>query len=136
MDNSENSIEYKIEQKNKAYYDFLSKENRTKDNNKNLKKRRVKKKNNSFAQKEIHLSDLPIAPKGYESIFYALYILAIPYGFGLTFLSFVLSTSSANNPFLTTDSFLIVWVIGYEVVAVISLIWITILFIKHDPSVV
>ena len=138
MDNSENSIEYKIKQKNKAYYDFLSKESRTQDKKKDpdteKKKRRLANQNKSFSKQEIHISDLPIAPKGYESIFYTLYALAIPYVFGLIFLSVVLSTNSSDNPFVGTDSFLIVWIVGYEVVSVLSLIWITLLFITYDSK--
>lgn len=138
MDNSENSIEYKIEQKNRAYYDFLSKDSRSqnKKQNHDIKKRRAENKKKSFAKQEIHLSDLPLAVKGYESIFFTVYAVTIPYLFGLIFLSLVLSTNSSSNPFSGTDSFLIVWIVGYEVVSVLSLIWITLLFITHDSKVV
>jgi len=40
--------------------------------------------------------------------------------------------SFLNNPFIGPEKFLIVWIIGYEVIAVISLLWILKLFITFD----
>lgn len=138
MNNTElddNSIEYKIQQKNKAYYDFMARENRTPGSHAG-KKEASQKRAKSFAQREVNFRDLPLAPKGYESVFYPLYILLVPYTFGYIFLSLAVAQGNfTNNPFLSFDNFLIVWVVGYEIFAVFALIWIAKLFFEHDPSV-
>jgi len=128
--------EYTIKQKNQAYYDFMAKDSQhnPKSNIERLKRiRKHKKKSGSFTQQEIHLSDFPIAPKGYESIAYFLYALFLPYTAGYLFLYLILArVSFVDNPFLGTDNFLIVWMIGYEVIAVIALLWILKLFLSFD----
>ena len=139
MHDSDNSIEYKIEQKNKAYYDFMSKDNAGSRKNKNNDQtaRRKKNKSRAFTKQEIHLSDLPLAPQGYESIFFGIYALVLPYVAGYLFLGTALAGSMfKNNVFAGADNFFIVWIVGYEVVSILAIIWITILFLKHDPHVV
>lgn len=130
--------EYTIKQKNQAYYDFMAKDNQhdPKSSIARLKRRRKQKsKNTSFSQQEIHLSDLPIAPKGYESIAYFLYALFLPYFAGYVFLCLVLArVKFTDNPFIGTDNFLIVWMIGYEVLAVIALLWIMKLYLTFDNA--
>ncbi|MDQ7042956.1 MAG: hypothetical protein Q9M34_05425 [Sulfurimonas sp.] len=129
-------LEYAIKQKNQAYYDFMEKEslyNPKSIKEKHKRKEKHKKKSTTFAKQEIHLSDLSIVPKGYESIAYFLYALLIPYAMGYIFLYLALArVSFTNNPFLGTDNFLIVWMIGYEILSIIALIWIMKLYLTFD----
>ena len=131
-------FEYTIKQKNQAYYDFMSKDNQhdPKSSTARLKRRRQsRKRKTSFSQQEIHLSDLPIAPKGYESIAYFLYALFLPYTAGYLFLYiFLKGVSTERNPFLGSDNFLIVWMIGYEVIAAFALVYILKLYLTFDEK--
>ncbi len=95
------------------------------------KKRKKRKKNqeaedSSFMSKKVNLVDSILFPEGYENFMIGVYFLIIPYIDGLLFIflyigkgdyTIFLSLSSEN-------SFIITWLIGYEVTAGIILLWI------------
>ena len=86
----------------------------------------------SFGSKKIHFSDIVFAPKGYESVFYIVYFLTIPYIVGIVFLFlFIAGATLENFMLLKVDSFFIVWAIGYEVIATVSLAYITYLYFRY-----
>ncbi len=115
---------------NTMYYNQLLRENKTKS-----KTQRSSYETTSFAQKKVDFSDyLPIIV-GYEGIFYTFYFIAIPYLIGATFLFFAVAGGKLEHfMLLEFSAFLVVWMIGYEVVAALILIAILISFFKHDSK--
>ncbi len=91
----------------------------------------------SFAQKEIDVKAYIIAPEGYEAFMFTIYFLTIPYLVGLTFLYlFVAQASFSHFLNFKISSFFVIWMIGYEVTAVILLTAIAYAFAKSFKSVV
>ena len=92
--------------------------------------KRTKSQNigNSFAQQKVELSKTPFLffPEGLEKIFLAIYFVLLPYIAGLLFLFFYVSNgkievfSSLNKE----SSFILTWAVGYEILAVLALLYI------------
>ena len=104
---------------------------------KSFQKRNNKRRtnSNSFAQKEIDVKSYVIAPEGYEAFMFALYFATIPYFMGLLFLYlFVAKASFIHFLNFKISSVFIIWMIGYEVVAAVSLALITYSFAKSFKS--
>ncbi len=80
-----------------------------------------------FSQKAVEISDSPLyVAQGYEKLFLALYFIALPYITGLLFLFFYVC-GGEYKLFLSLDqgsSFILTWAIGYEILAVLSLLYI------------
>jgi len=111
---------------NQMYYNQLKRDNARK---------RKRGKNKSFTAKEIDVKNIVWAPEGYEGFFIFLYFITIPYIAGAIFLfSTVAGADYDNFMKLNTAAFFVVWAIGYEIVASISLLIIFVLFLKHDDS--
>lgn len=110
---------------NRMYYNQMQRQN----NNKK------KKPKSSFANQEIKPSEIVFVIEGLEAYFYTFYFLSLPYITGVLFL-FIAIAGGDFNSLVSLDlaSFFIVWAIGYEIVATISLIWIFILFLKYDDG--
>jgi len=121
--------EMKNKQRNAQYYNqILEKSNKKKDSTS-----RQKIKTPSFASQSINLKDYLYVPEGMEFIVYTLYFVFIPYLFGIVFLFFAVAGADFNNfMLLNMSQALIVWAIGYEIVATLSLTWIFVLFLKYD----
>lgn len=89
----------------------------------------------SFASQKVDFSDHLFVVEGYEGIFYTLYFLSIPYITGAIFLFFFVAGGNYDNfMLLDMNAFLIVWLIGYEIVATLILIAIFISFLKYDRT--
>lgn len=115
---------------NAMYYNQLLRENQTKS-----KTQRSSYETTSFAQKKVDFSDYLPVIVGYEGIFYTFYFIAIPYLMGAVFLFFVVAGGKFEHfMLLDFNAFLVVWMIGYEVVAALMLIAILISFFKHDSK--
>jgi hypothetical protein len=115
---------------NTMYYNQLLCENKTKS-----KTQRSSYETTSFAQKKVDFSDYLPVVVGYEGIFYTFYFIAIPYLIGVTFLFFAAAGGKFEHfMLLDFNAFLVVWMIGYEVVATLILIAILISFFKHDSK--
>ncbi len=96
-----------------------------------------RRKEVSFAQKEIDVKAFVIAPEGYETFMFSIYFLTVPYLTGLAFLYlFVAQASFSHFLNFKINSFFVIWMIGYEVVAVITMTLIAYAFIKSFKSVV
>lgn len=106
---------------NKMYY------NQIRNNNSSRKKK------TSFTSKKIKLENIVLAPEGYEGIFFSIYFLIIPYLVGAIFLFlFIAGADFSSFMLLNMSSLFIVWAIGYEIVAVISLLIIFTMYLRHD----
>ncbi len=96
-----------------------------------------KRNNNSFAQQEVDIKAFVIAPEGYEAFMFGIYFITIPYLVGLAFLYlFVAQASFSHFLNFKISSYFVIWMIGYEVVAVIILAMIAYAFAKSFKSVV
>jgi len=118
-------------QKNANYYNqILERSKKKKDSTS-----RQKTKTPSFTSQSINLKDYFYVPEGMEFIVYSLYLILIPYIFGIVFLFFAVADADFDNfMLLNISQVLIVWAIGYEIVATLSLTLIFVLFLKYDSS--
>jgi len=91
------------------------------------------KKRGSFASQEVSFKDFLYIPENWEGAFYVFYGVGVPYIAGAIFLFFFVAGGSYENfKLLNMNAFLIIWLIGYEIVAIFSLIWILILYLQYD----
>ena len=116
---------------NLMYFNQMVEKGGRKEEGKKVEKKAPK----SFSTQNVELSDYLKVVEGYEGIFYILYFLFIPYIVGAIFLFiFIAGGSFENFALLDSSAFLIVWMIGYEVVASCLLIGIFISFLKYDDG--
>ena len=95
-----------------------------------------KKTSDSFTDKEVDFSDFLFVIDGYEGVLYTAYIMLIPYIVGTVFLYFFIANGDFGNyKLIGTDTFIVVWMVGYEVVAAIALISIFISFLRHKSEI-
>jgi len=76
-------------------------------------------------------------PPGLEKVFLVIYFISIPYITGLIFLYFYVAGGKTET-FLAlseSSSFILTWAIGYEIIAVISILWIIKSAISFSMSV-
>ena len=94
--------------------------------------KKVRKKKESFGSQNIDVNQYIISPQGFEGVMLSLYFLFIPYATGLLFL-FVFIAHVTFEKFLLLDiaSIFIVWMIGYEVLAVSILTLIFFSYLKY-----
>ncbi len=112
------------------YYNQLVKAERKKSNKKKQKKQKV-----SFGAQKVDFRDFIYVPEEWAGLAYAIYTVLIPYVAGAIFLFLVIARGSYENfKLLDINAFPIVWLIGYEIVAVVMLIWILVLYLKYDED--
>jgi hypothetical protein len=87
----------------------------------------IRNNNRKFSQQEVTFDDTPLFfPAGLEKIFLFIYFITFPYLAGLAFLFFYVGGgdislfSSLNDD----SSYMLTWIIGYEILAVLTLLWI------------
>jgi hypothetical protein len=98
------------------------------------KKKKTSKKT-SFASQKVEFKDFLFIPENWEFAAYTFYVVGVPYFVGAVFLFFFVAGGSYENfKLLNMNAFLIIWMIGYEIVAVFSLIWILILYLQYDSE--
>ena len=98
-------------------------------------KKNIIKKQNSFTSQKIDLRDYLLAPNGYESVVYPLYLIFIPYLTGAILLFFFVADASFENfKLIEFNNFIVVWLMGYELMATIVLLVILIAFLKYDDD--
>lgn len=119
--------------RNMLYYNQLMKNDRRAHVARDEKIRAKKKK--SFATKKVELRDFAPVPEGWEYFAYAFYAVALPYLLGAVFLFLVVARADYNNFMLMNMSaFPIVWLIGYEILAVVLLCWILIMYLQYEDE--
>jgi len=93
-----------------------------------VKRKRKHVNRSSFAQQEVDLQKTPFLffPPGKEMLFLGIYFVTLPYIVGLIFLFFYISDGSASvfGNVSTDSNFFLVWIIGYELLAVFILVMI------------
>ena len=98
-------------------------------------KKTVRKAPSSFGAQKVDLKDYLMAPDGYESVVYPLYFVFIPYITGAILLFFFVAGASFENfKLMEFNNFIVVWLMGYEVVATMMLVGILIAFLKYDDE--
>ena len=106
------------------------------DTQKYLKRmKEVRTKQDSFGSQNININDFILSPEGWETLMFTIYFFAIPYLIGILFLFLFIAHASVSNFFvLEFGAFLIVWAIGYEIIAISLLIFIFISYINYVRS--
>ncbi len=78
-----------------------------------------------YTQKDVTFQDTPLFfPQGLEHIFLTIYFMILPYIFGLIFLFFYIAQGDYNIFFALNDtnSYILTWAIGYEVIATFTIL--------------
>ena len=82
---------------------------------------------NKFAEQKVDLQKTPLFfPEGFENIFLTIYFITIPYITGILFL-FLYASEGNTELFLSVNefsSFIVTWAIGYEILAVLGILYI------------
>ncbi len=122
------------QKRNMLYYNqLIMNERRAKSMHE--KKAKVIKKGASFGAQKVDFKDYLFIPDEWEFVAYTLYFVGIPYIVGALFLFlFVANANWENFQLLNLNAFPIVWLIGYEIVAICLLIWIMILYLTYDTE--
>lgn len=121
-----------VENKNMFYYNQMIERDRKAQKSKRAKRR---KHSNSFGSQKINLKDYIYIPEGIEYIAYFFYIVGVPYIVGAIFLFFTVAGGDFSNfELIRLDAFFIVWAIGYEISATLSLIYIVTLYLRYDSD--
>jgi len=124
-----------IKQRNMYYYNQMLLKNDKPTIAKSMYVNTPQQKNISFASQKIDFKDFLFVPDKWEGVFYTLYALCAPYIAGAVFLFFFVAGGSYENfKLLNMDAFLIIWLIGYEVIAVFALSWIMMLYLRYDSQ--
>lgn len=130
----DNKIDDNNSRNSMMYYNQLLRNERNEKNKKNKKNIKTQERV-SFASQKIDLSKFSFAPDGYESVAYTIYFVTVPYLFGAIFLFFYVAHGNFDNfKLLDKSAFLIVWAIGYEVVASMILLYLFFSFITYDTK--
>ena len=111
-----------LENKNMFHYNQMIERDRKA---KKSKRRKLRKKSNSFGSQKIDLKDYIYIPEGLEYLAYIFYIIGVPYIMGAIFLFFTVAGGDFSNfKLISLGAFFIVWAIGYEISATLVLIYI------------
>ena len=126
-------VEEKIaKNRNLLFYNQLLKNEKREQQ---AKKQNVKSKKKSFGSQTVELKDFAPVPEGWEYFVYTFYGVVLPYIVGAIFLFFAVAGGRYDNfMLLNMSAFFIVWLIGYEILSVVLLIWILILYLQYDDK--
>ena len=92
---------------------------------------------NKFAEQKVDLQKTPLFfPEGFENIFLTIYFITIPYIAGILFL-FLYASKGNTKLFLSVNelsSVIVTWAIGYEILAVLAVLYIIKMAISFSTS--
>jgi len=91
------------------------------------KKKRKKNRASKFTKQEVDITQTPLFfPEGYEKIFLAIYFITLPYIAGVLFQYFYIADARVEIflPIYNNSLFILIWAIGYEIIAAIILLYI------------
>lgn len=121
-----------VENKNMLYYNQMIERDRK---NQSAKRGKARKNSNTFGSQKINLKNYIFIPDGMEYLAYIFYIVCIPYITGAIFLFYTVAGGDFHNfELISLGSFFIVWAIGYEISATLTLIYIVYLFLTFDSD--
>ena len=89
--------------------------------------RKLIRNNKKFSQQEVTFDDTPLFfPAGLEKLFLLIYFITLPYLAGLAFLFFYVGNGDTSlfSSLSNDSSYMLTWIIGYEFLAVLTLLWI------------
>ena len=89
--------------------------------------RKLIRNNKKFSQQEVTFDDTPLFfPAGLEKLFLLIYFITLPYLAGLAFLFFYVGNGDTSlfGSLSSDSSYMLTWIIGYELLAVVALLWI------------
>ena len=89
--------------------------------------RKLIRNNKKFSQQEVTFDDTPLFfPAGLEKLFLLIYFITLPYLAGLAILFFYIGNGDTSlfGSLSSDASYMLTWIIGYEFLAVITLLWI------------
>lgn len=91
-----------------------------------------KQREEDFFNKTFDYRNFIFAPEGFEAIMFGIYIILLPYLAGMSFLYLFVAEGSFEY-FIEFEltSFLIIWSIGYEVIAGLIMLTIILSAIRH-----
>jgi hypothetical protein len=99
------------------------------------KKSKSAKKGEGFGSQKVDFKDYLFVTDEWEGVAYTIYFVGVPYLVGAVFLFFFIAGASWENfQLLNLNAFPVVWLIGYEIVAICLLIWIMILYLTYDKE--
>ena len=123
-----------IKRRNSLYFSQMVDSGKSVPRRKSNPKKKIKQ-SKSFGSQVVDIQEYLHVPDGYEYIAYTLYFLIIPYIAGSIFLFFAVARSSFHNFKLLNDAaYFIVWLIGYEIVATLMLLYILSLFLRYKEE--
>jgi len=94
--------------------------------------KKVRQKKEPFGSQTIDINNYIVSPTGLEGMMFSLYFLLIPYLVGVLFLFlFIAQVAFEKLILLDLSSLFVVWMIGYEVLAVSLLTIIFFSYIKY-----
>ena len=118
--------------KNMLYYNQLIMSERRAKSTGN-KKSKFSINRQGFTSQKVDFKDYLFVPEEWEGLTYTLYFVGVPYLVGAIFLFLFIAGGNWDNfQLLNLNAFFIVWLIGYEIVAICLLIWIMILYLTYD----
>ncbi len=86
------------------------------------RKEKTRDKLAEFMSADVHDSEFGIIPEGYGGITYLTLLIFIPWLAGLAFVFFYVSRGDINTFNSIKESSLLTWVIGYEIIAALTLL--------------
>ena len=94
-------------------------------------RRHKHKQDEDFISQNIDVKDYVISPDGYETIMVAVYFVTLPYLAGLMFLFMYIADADFEKfQMIDFTTLFIVWMIGYEVLSSIFLLFIFVAFLR------
>jgi len=91
------------------------------------KEKALRNRSSKFSKQEVDITQTPLFfPEGYEKIFIAIYFITLPYIAGVMFQYFYIADSRVEIflPIYENSMAILIWAIGYEIIAAIMLLYI------------
>lgn len=122
------------QQRNMIYYNqLIMNERHAKSQHEH--NRKDAKKHTSFGSGKVDFKDYLFIPEQWEFVAYTFYVVCVPYLVGALFLFlFIANANWESFQLLSLNAFSVVWLIGYEIVSICILIWITILYLTYESE--
>jgi len=91
------------------------------------KEKSIRNRASKFSKQEVDITQTPLFfPEGYEKLFIGIYFISLPYIIGVLFQYFYIADANMDIflPLYDKSMFVLLWAIGYEILAVLTLLYI------------